>query len=248
MKLRTSPFSTSLAAMVLLITAVACERHDASPGAAPFETSTGAAVWQPLFDGETLRGWRGFQAQGVPEGWTVTPQNEIHFSKTDVDYDFGLMTEQQFDDFELAFEWRVVPGGNSGVFFRVVEDGHAAIWETGPEYQVVDNVGHADGQDPVTSAGSNYGLHGPDEDFARPAGEYNEGRIVALGDRVEHWLNGQRVVEYELGSPDWQQRVSDTKFSELPAYGVAARGHIALQEGGPVWFRNIRIRSIPSAD
>src|SRR5690606_39644101 len=108
-----------------------------------------------------------------------------------------------------------------------------------------DLAGHADGRSPLTSAGANYGLHPAPRGVVRPAGEWNEARIVADGARVEHWLNGVKIVEYELGSPDWAARVAASKFAEWPAYGQARRGHIGLQDhGDPVWFRNVKIRSI----
>lgn len=199
--------------------------------------------WQILFDGENLDGWRGFQSRVIPPGWTVTDDGAIHFASAEGDIDLGLITDEQFSDFDLRFEWRVAPGGNSGVFFHVTED-EDTIWKTGPEYQIVDNIGHDDGENPVTSAGANYGLYGPDEDFSKPAGEYNEGRILVRAGRVQHFLNDQKVVDYRLGSDDWEDRVGASSFNEMPAYGRTGSGHIALQEGGPVWYRNIRIRSL----
>jgi hypothetical protein len=198
-------------------------------------------VWEILFDGQTFDGWRGFGRSDVPEGWVITEEGDIHFTSADGDINLGLITEERFSDFDLRFEWRIAPGGNSGVFFRVRENDHEAIWHTGPEYQVVDNTGHPDGENPLTSAGSNYALHGPEEDYMRPVGEYNEGRVLVTGDRVQHWLNGHKVVEYELWDDGWEERVAGTAFARFPEYGRSRSGHIALQEGGPVWYRNIRI-------
>lgn len=210
-------------------------------------TVGGDEAWRVLFDGESLDGWRGFRSDGVPEGWTVTDDGALHYTTAEGDINQGIMTEEQFSDFDLRFEWRVAPGGNSGVFFHVTED-EDTIWKTGPEYQIVDNAGHPDGQNPVTSAGANYSLYGPEENYANPADEYNDGRIVVRGGHVEHFLNGRSVVEYDLESAEWNERIAESSFSDLPAYGRSGSGHIALQEGGPVWYRNIRIRTLDQID
>lgn len=155
-----------------------------------------------------------------------------------------IITDRQFSDFELSLEWRVEEGGNSGVFYRAAE-GEEWIYHSAPEMQVLDDAGHVDGGDPLTSAGANYGLHPAARGVVRPAGEWNQARVVVEGNHVEHWLNEVRVVEYELGSEDWEARVADSKFVEWPAYGRAPRGHIGLQDhGDPVWYRNVKIREI----
>jgi hypothetical protein len=155
------------------------------------------------------------------------------------------MTVEQFANFELRLEWMVAPGGNSGIFYRVTEDSNQT-YKTGPEMQVLDDARHADGQSRLTSAGACYGLYPAPAGVVRPAGEWNQVRIVVNGPHVEHWLNGQKVVEYELGSPDWRERVSRSKFRDWPGFGEARRGHIALQDHGDrVAYRNIRIRVLP---
>lgn len=199
--------------------------------------------WQVLFDGESLDGWRGFRADDIPEGWTLSDDGALHFTSSEGDINQGLITEDQYADFDLRFEWRVAPAGNSGVFFHVTEE-EDAIWKTGPEYQIVDNEGHPDGANPLAAAGANYGLYGPVENFANAAGEYNDGRIVVRGGHVEHFLNGHQIVKYDLGSEEWDDLVSESSFGDLTAYGRSGSGHIALQEGGPVWYRNIRIRPL----
>lgn len=243
-----SPFTILHVSMVLAVTVTvgACEPPRSEEVSSPPADTLAATEDEGLivlFDGATLDGWRGFQTTDVPEGWTVTEHGALHFMTAEGDINQGLITEETFADFDLRFEWRVAPGGNSGVFFHVTED-EDAIWMTGPEYQIVDNADHADGENPETSAGANYGLHGPDENFARPAGEYNEGRIVVRGGRVEHFLNGQRVVDYDLGSEAWTGLVAESPFESHSRYGRTGEGHIALQEGGPVWFRNVTIRRL----
>ncbi|HEX6992894.1 MAG TPA: DUF1080 domain-containing protein [Gammaproteobacteria bacterium] len=195
--------------------------------------------WVLLFDGRSLAGWRGYNRPDLPEGWAVRDG-----ALARVGPGGDIITESQYGDFELALEWKVAAGGNSGIFYRV-EEGHERIYQSAPEMQVVDDAGHRDGQDPLTSAGANYGLYPAPGGVVRPAGEWNEARIVAVGDHVEHWLNGVKVVEYVLGSREWEERVAASKFAAWPAYGRARRGHIGLQDhGDPVWFRNVKIRSI----
>ena len=196
-----------------------------------------AAGWALLFDGRTLDGWRGYGMDGLPGSWAVEDGTIARAGPGG-----DLITDAQFSDFELAFEWRVEEGGNSGVFYRGVE-GLPVIYQGAPEYQVLDDANHVDGQSPVTSAGSNYALHPAPRGLARPAGAWNQGRIVVRGNQVEHWLNGTRVVAYELHSDDWKARVAASKFAAWPAYGRAERGHIGLQDHGDrVWYRNLKVR------
>ena len=199
------------------------------------------AGWQLLFDGKTFNGWRGFRQDNAPKGWKITKLGELHFNgkgKGDI------MTVEEFDDFELRIEWKISPGGNSGIFFRVSENREAS-WRTGPEMQVLDNKGHKDGQNPLTSAGSNYALHAPTRDVTHEVGLYNEAKIVAESNHVEHWLNGIKILEYEIGDSDWQKLVANSKFGKLPDYGRYRRGHIVLQDhGDKVWYRHIKIRPL----
>jgi hypothetical protein len=196
-----------------------------------------AAGWQLLFDGQTMAGWRGFRRDELPAGWQAADGKLKRVAQGG-----DIITTEQYGSFELELEWRIETGGNSGIFFHVTEDADH-VWQTGPEMQILDNAAHRDGLQPETSAGSNYALHAPARDVSRPAGEWNQVRLVVQGDHVEHWLNGEKIVEYELGSDDWKARVEASKFRDMPGYGRARSGHIALQDhGDPVAFRNIRIR------
>lgn len=201
-----------------------------------------AAGWRLLFDGKTTRGWRGFRRETMPDGWQVIDGALLRVAPAG-----DIITIDQFGDFELQLDWRISPGGNSGIFFRVTEDQPAAFM-TGPEMQVLDNGGHHDGHAALTSAGANYGLHAPSRDATRPVGLYNHVRLVVDGAHVEHWLNGVKIVEYELWSDDWKRRVAASKFAAWPAYGMNKTGHIALQDHGDrVWYRNIKIRPLRPA-
>jgi hypothetical protein len=195
------------------------------------------AGWRLLFDGQSLDGWRAFRGEGPPEGWAA-----VDGALARVGPGGDIITEEQFENFELSVEWRVEEAGNSGIFYLASEEVDR-MFESAPEMQVLDDNGHADGQSPLTSAGANFALHPAPRGVVRPVGEWNEARIVVRDRQVEHWLNGQRIIEYELGSEDWARLVAESKFAEWPTYGQARRGHIGLQDhGDPVWFRNIKLR------
>ena len=198
------------------------------------------AGWELLFDGRTTDGWRGYMMRTAPDGWQV-----VDGELTRVGRGRDLITTDQFENFDLTLEWKVEPGGNSGILFRAVE-GPEQIYMGAPEMQILDDENHPDGRSPLTSVGSNYALHPAPRGLARPVGEWNSLRILVNGNHVEQWLNGVRTVEYELGSADWLERVAASKFSQWPEYGQASRGHIGLQEHGDrVAFRNIKIRRLP---
>ena len=217
----------------LLATSLSAQEHNR------LNATERAAGWQLLFDGNSLTGWRGYNSESMPTGWSAENGMLIRTGPGG-----DIITEQQFADFELSLEWLVGPSGNSGVLFRAVE-GQEEVYHGAPEMQILDDAGHADGRSPLTSAGSNYGLHGVPRGIVKSAGEWNTSRIVVVNNQVEHWLNGDKVVEYELGSADWAQRVANSKFAQWPAYGRASRGHIGIQDHGDrVSFRNLKIREI----
>jgi hypothetical protein len=199
-----------------------------------------AAGWKLLFDGTSLAGWKGYKTATAPTGWTVA--NGV-LTRSGAGGD--LLTVEQYGDFEMRFEWKVPQNGNSGIIYRIAET-EQYPWQTGPEYQVLHNQGHADGKNPITSAGSNYAVNPPVKDLTKPVGEWNEGRLIVQGNHVEHWLNGEKVVEYEIGSADWEARVKASKFAKVANYGRMTRGYIALQDhGDAVSFRNLKIKSLP---
>lgn len=202
-----------------------------------------AAGWQLLFDGRTTNGWRNFRQQTIRDGWQV-----VDGALTRVAPGGDIITEEQFANFELALEWKLSPegpAGNSGIFYRATEEA-SIIYLGAAEMQILDNERHPDGRSELTSAASNYALHGVAHHHARPVGEWNTVRIVVDGNQVEHWFNGAKVVEFELGSPDWLARVAASKFADWPLYAKATTGHIGLQEHGSyVAFRNIKIRRLP---
>ena len=230
----------ALALWTAVLAAPGCgPREPAAPSPNTLADAERAAGWRLLFDGQTTDGWRAFKDSGMPDGWQV-----VDGALTRVAEAGDIVTVDTFENFELAFDWTIAPGGNSGVFFRVTEDVEA-VWNAGPEYQLLDNAAHQDGLTPETSAGSDYALHAPSGDATRPAGEWNEGRLVVNGTHVEHWLNGEKVVEYEIESEDWAARVAASKFAEFANFGRVRRGRIAIQDhGNEVAFRNVKIRPL----
>lgn len=251
-----SPAARALAA--LLLAACASAQPDAQPDtvaaasqpdaaaqpATTMNTLTNeerAAGWRLLFDGRSTDGWRGYKQQTVPEGWQVV---DGVLTKTGSSGD--IVTQDQFGNFELAFDWKLEKGGNAGVFYRGTEEYDHVYWSA-PEYQLLDNPNHPDGRNPLTSAGAAYGLYPPPEGVVKPAGEWNSSRIVVRGNHVEHWMNGQKLLEYELGSPDWEAKVKASKFNDWPNYGRAARGLIAIQgdHEGTLELRNVKLRELP---
>ena len=199
-----------------------------------------AAGWRLLFDGRTTDGWRGFKQTTMPAGWQV-----VDGALTRTAEGGDLVTTEKFANFELSLEWKVAPGGNSGIFYRASEDDEAIYW-TAPEMQVLDDARHPDGKSRLTAAGSDYGIYESPAGIVKPAGEWNQVRIVVDGRHVEHWLNGVRVVQYELWSPDWEVRVRNSKFAPHLHYGRNTEGYIGLQDHGDwVAYRNIKIRVLP---
>ena len=156
-----------------------------------------------------------------------------------------LISKDEFENFELELDWKISKGGNSGIMFHVVEDSTLETYMTGPEMQVLDNKGHHDGLEPKPSAGSDFALHAVARDVSKPAGQWNHVRLVVRNPHVEHWLNGVKVVEYDLWSKSWKDLVANSKFKQWPRFGLARKGHIVLQDHGDmVSYRNIRIRRL----
>jgi hypothetical protein len=155
------------------------------------------------------------------------------------------VTKDEFGDFELSIDWNIGPAGNGGIFYRGTEAEDHIYW-TAPEYQLLDDAKAEDNTSRLTSAGADYALYPSPPGHVKPAGQWNTTRIIAKGAHVEHWLNGTKLLEYELWSPDWEAKVKASKFASHPGYGRAKRGHIGLQgdHEKQIAFRNIRIREL----
>jgi Domain of Unknown Function (DUF1080) len=210
-------------------------------GAAGAKDPAPTAGWRTLFDGKLLDTFRGWREDGMPQGWHVVDGTLAKEGHVD-----DLVTRDQFGDFELELEWKIGRAGNSGIFYRGTREYDEIYW-SGPEYQLLDDANAPDGRNPLTAAASAYGLYAPPAGVVKAFGEWNKTRIVIKGGHVEHWLNGQKVVEYDLGSPEWKAKVAASKFSEYPHYGLAKTGLIGIQgdHPGSLALRHIRIRVLP---
>jgi len=251
---------SSIASIILVAAIGGCSGNSSSDRPAPAVSGNGAsptpasvaetnaltpaeqgAGWRLLFDGRTTTGWRGYREQTMPNGWRVA---DGLLQKSGAAHD--ILTTEQFGDFELALDWRLERGGNAGLFYRATEEYERVYWSA-PEYQLLDDANAPDGRDRLTSAAAAYALYAAPAGIVKPAGEWNATRIVARGAHIEHWLNGQKVVQYELWSPDWEAKVKASKFAKWPKFGRAKSGHIAIQgdHSGALALRNIKIRTLP---
>ena len=192
-------------------------------------------AWRSLV---SLDNWRGYRTQAAPTGWSA---NDSIITKSGVGQD--IVSRATYTDFELAFDWMLDAGGNSGIFYRATEEYNKIYWSA-PEFALLDNARHPDGRNPLTTAGAAHSLYAPPLGVVRPAGEWNVTRVVVRGAHAEHWLNGQKVVEFDYGSPDFTARVARSKFAEWPNFAKATSGLIGIQgdHTGVLSIRNIRIR------
>jgi len=196
--------------------------------------------WRSLFDGRNLDAWKGYKTDKVPAGWRIAGGTLTKDGRVE-----DIVSKDEFGNFELEMDWRIGEAGNSGIFYRGTEEYDHIYW-SGPEYQLLDDLKAEDNKTRFTCAGAVYAIFPSPAGHLKPLGDWNAARIVASGAHVEHWLNGTKLVEYELGSPVWEAMVRSSKFAAYPNYGRAARGHIAMQgdHAGALAFRNIRIREL----
>ena len=198
--------------------------------------------WKLLFDGRTTNGWRGFQLNKMPnKGWSVENGNLVCLGKAT-----DIITVEEFENFDLQIEWKISKGGNSGILYHVLEQNYNTIYETGPEYQIIDDYDYPKKLKSWQKTGADHGLYPPENAYVKPIGEYNYSRIISNNGHVEHWLNGVKVVDYNLWSWKWKFMVWWNGLKKkYPDYGLAKKGHIALQAyNHKVWFRNIKIKEL----
>jgi hypothetical protein len=185
--------------------------------------------------------WRGWKSEGLPAGWKV--EGDVLSKDGEVE---DIVSTATYGDFEAEFDWKVTKGGNAGFFYRGTREYDYIYWSA-PEYQILDDAHHPDGGKRLTSAAAAYALYAAPAGIVKPAGEWNRARVVVKGAHVEHWLNGRKVVEYELWSPDWKAKVAASKFAKYPNYGLAKRGLLGIQgdHAGSLAIRNLAIRELP---
>ena len=246
----------TVGALLAALLLTACGGSDASPAGdssaatiaaqakAPTATRdlpTGTVVvWTPLIDA-TMSQWRAWKTDAMPSGWIISGDS---ISKDSIVAD--IQTRTLYANFELEFDWKVGPMGNAGVFYRVTEEYDKPYWSA-PEYQLRDEALDPQQKNMLLASASAYGVVAPTRIATKPLGEWNSARIVVAGNFVEHWLNGEQVVQYQLRSPEWTATVKGTKFADYPNYGLASRGFISIQgdHSGKLSIRGMRIRELP---
>ncbi len=208
--------------------------------------------WMLMFDGETTRGWKSYNGESFPEaGWTIEDGalKCIGSGKGEAGGEGGdIIYDEKLEDFLFKFEWKISEGGNSGVFYLAQETPGEPIWKSAPEYQILDNERHPDamlGENGNRQAGSLYDLIPADPQNAKPAGEWNTGQILVYQGTVVHYMNGEKVLEYHLGTSDWEKMIEESKFSEFPEFGKHFEGYIGLQDhGNDVWYRSMKLKKM----
>ena len=238
---------------LLLVLSVALSLAPASAADNQLTAAEKAAGWELIFDGKSLNGWRGYRLQGLPAnlGWEVTG-GTLHAKA--VKYDMSnipmsefrkseLITERKFNDFELSWDWRIAHAGNNGLKYFVTEDRPNA---PGPEYQMMDDANHPDGKSgPTHHTASFYDVLPGAANKASPIGEWNTSRIVVRGNQIEHWLNNQKVIGFQLGSPEVKAGLAKSKFKNEPGFGEKITGHIMLTyHGDECWLKNFKFREL----
>jgi len=217
------------------------------PATTPFQTDMNTLTaqekkegWKLLFDGKTSNGWRTYQNK-PQDSWEVA-NGELHCKQEGVKQHADLLTVDQYASFDLQLDWKVSTGANSGVLYHVLET-HAGSYETGPEYQLIDDRGYKGKLEDWQKSGADYAMHPPQQLVSKPAGEWNHTRILVQGAHVQHWLNGVKVADFTAWTPEWEKLKATGKWKDYPDYGNARKGYIALQDhDGGVSFRNIKIR------
>ena len=227
--------------ITLLFFTISCEKNESQ--------------WIDLFDGKSTDGWRAYNGDEIPQKWAAV-DGELTFDtdlKLEDEWKGGgdiIYYKEEFEYFELYLEWKLPKGGNSGVFYNV-QEGFQAPYAISPEYQLIDDLGWEEINNAKLEewqkAGANYAMHEADlsKKQLNPAGEWNSSKILYTAKKVQHWLNGELLLEFEPYSKEWFLKRDSGKWDDYPDYGKFRKGYIALQDhDSPIWFRNIKIRKL----
>lgn len=201
--------------------------------------------WISLFDGKTLNGWHGFNKTGPIQNWTIEEDAMVCLGAAADAHGGDIVTDAAFENFELKWEWKISKGGNSGVMYHVVEGAkYSAPYQTGPEYQLIDDIGFPHKLEDWQQTGADYAMNiTNDKKKLKPVGEWNTSKIVFNKGHVEHWLNGEKIVEFQAWDAEWTKKKTEGKWKDYPDYGSAKKGLIALQDhGNKAYFKNIMIK------
>ncbi len=206
--------------------------------------------WKLLFDGQTLNGWKNYNEPGIT-GWSAQDGN-LASSGTGSDSTGYIITDRKYDNFELAFDWKIAAEGNSGVMYHVTESKKFKTpYKTGPEYQLLDDIGFPQKVENWQLTGADYAMHvaDPAAKKLKPVGEWNTSKIIFNNGHVEHWLNGSKIVDVEAWTPEWFALKNSGKWTSAPEYGLSETGYISLQDhGSKAWFRNMKIKELPKKE
>ena len=207
-----------------------------------------AEGWQLLFDGKTMNGWKDYNGTSLTQPWHAV-DGCLQAKGSGSDGSGYIVTEKQYENFELSWDWKLTKGGNSGMIYHVVERPQFKTpYVTGPEYQLLDVPNFQGELEDWQKLGVDYAMHLPDQSKMKvnPYGEWNNSKIVFDNGHVEHWLNGEKILEFEAWTDDWHKRKNSGKWANAPEYGLAKKGVICLQDhGDPASFRNIKIKELP---
>ncbi|NJB70587.1 hypothetical protein GGR42_001049 [Saonia flava] len=199
--------------------------------------------WVSLMD---AKHWRGYNMSNLPDNWKIENGIIECFGKAG-DSGGDIISMKQYDNFELSLEWKISEGGNSGVFYHAVEDTiYHSPYQTAPEYQILDDVGFPEPIEDWQKTGANYAMHlANDKKKLKPVGEWNSTKIVFDHGKVQHWLNGEKIVEFDKFTEDWNTKRNSGKWNDYPDYGKTNSGYLALQDhGAGVWFRDVKIKEL----
>lgn len=219
----------------------------AAPTADSVATPAPTAAAITLFDGKSLAGWHGFNKTGEVKNWIIQDGALVCLGAAKDASGGDLVSDQQFDNFELSWDWKVDKGSNSGVMYHVVEDAkYHSPYETGPEYQIIDDIGFPEKLEEWQKAGADYAMTpANDKKKLKPVGEWNSSKLIYNKGHVEHWLNGEKIVDFENGSDTWKKAKTEGKWKDYPDYATADKGKIALQDhGNKAYYKNIVLQPL----
>ncbi|MDO5971327.1 DUF1080 domain-containing protein [Flavivirga aquimarina] len=203
--------------------------------------------WKLLFDGKTTNGWRGYKTNDMPVAWKVE-EGTLMTIGAGGDIMGDIITTDKYDNFDLKLEWKLAPEGNSGILYHIVEAPELeATYFSGPEYQIIDDLGFPGGVTPYNSTGADYAMTPADstQKNLNPINTWNSSRIVFNKGKVTHYLNGKKIVEFTAWNDEWDSKVAKGKWKNFPAYGKSKTGFIGLQDhGSKIWFKNIKIKEL----
>lgn len=229
-------------AACLLLSACSTETNDNALSSQEKEEG-----WKLLFDGETTNGWRGYNSTEIPAAWSAV-NGTLMSAGEGGDIGGDIITTEKYDNFDLKLDWKLSPEGNSGILYHVIEAPELkATYYSGPEYQIIDDIGFPGGVTPYNSTGADYAMTPADttQKVLHPVGEWNSSRITFNNGVVTHYLNGKKIVEFTAWTDEWKANVAKGKWNKFPAYGKAKTGFVGLQDhGSQIWFKNIKIKEL----